>query len=166
MLAMFNARPVIGFHDGWMVIGSSANAAQKVLDTWDGTGATIDQSPDFQRFGLDVEGPVRALSYSNLAENTRQAARNLNKAGAIAPMFVALIASKAEPKQLETINEALKLVPSVAKIVGKFDYLEAKLQVVQSGDAPDTYVQRCVTLVRPPGETRPEADLQSAGKGG
>jgi len=40
----------------------------------------------------------------------------------------------------------------VANVVEKFDFLEAKLSVVQPGDAPDMYQKSSVILVRPPAE--------------
>jgi hypothetical protein len=156
MLAIVGKRPVIGFHDGWMIIGSEPKAVQRLLDTWSGKAAGIDQSAQFQRFGLKIEGPVRSVSYNDVAENIRNAARSLDKAGAMASMFVGIAAAKTDKDhpnpQLDTVNDLLKLVPSVAKVVGKFDFLEGRLQVTQQGDDPHTYIQRSVTLVRPPAE--------------
>ena len=84
MLGLVGKRPVIGFHDGWMIVGSDPKAIQKVLDTWSGNGPSIDQSPQFKRFGLTVDGPVRSIGYSDTAENTRHFAQSLDKAGAMA----------------------------------------------------------------------------------
>ena len=156
MLAIVGKRPVIGFHDGWMIIGSDPKAVQRVLDTWSDTSPGIDQSAQFQRFGLKIEGPVRSVCYSDVAENIRNAAQGLDKAGAMASMFVGIAAAKADKDhsnpELDTVNELLKLVPSVAKVVRKFDFLQGRLQVTQQGDDAHTYVQRSVTLVRPPAE--------------
>jgi hypothetical protein len=154
MLGLVGKRPVIGFQEGWMIVGSEPKAAQKVLDAWSGKGPAIDQSPQFKRFGLTIDGPVRSISYSDSAENTRHIAQSLDKVGAIASMFVGMASAKVDKDhpnpQLETANELLKLLPSVAKVVGKFDFLEGKLQVTQQGTDPHSYIQRSVTLVRPP----------------
>jgi hypothetical protein len=158
MLNLVGKRPVIGFHDDWMIIASEPKAAQRVLDTWSGKSPGIDQSAQFQRFGLKIDGPVRSVCYNDIAENIRNAAQSLDKAGAIASMFVGMAAAKSDkdhPKpELETANELLKLVPSVAKVVGKFDFLQGRLQVTQQGDDPHTYLQRSVTLVRPPTDSK------------
>lgn len=156
MLALVGKRPVIGFHDGWMIVGSEPKAVERVLDAWSGKSPGIDQSAQFQRFGLKIDGPVRSVGYNDVAENIRNVARSLDKAGVVASMFVGMAAAKAEKDhpnpQLETANDLLKLVPSVVKVVEKFDFLEGRLQVTQQGDDPHTYMQRSVTLVRPPGE--------------
>ena len=47
------------------------------------------------------------------------------------------------------MQEALALLPSLGKIVSKFDFLEARLSVTQAGDQPGTYQRRTVTVVRP-----------------
>ena len=76
-------------------------------------------------------------------------------------MFVGMAAAKADKDhpnpQLETVNDLLKLLPSVAKVVGKFDFLEGNLQVTQQGADPHTYIQRSVTLVRPPADKKATA---------
>jgi hypothetical protein len=154
MLAIVGKRPIIGFHDDWMIIASDPKAVQKLLDTWSGNGPAIDQSPQFKRFGLTIDGPVRSISYCDTAESTRHIAQSIDKAGALASMFVGMAAAKADKdhpnKQLDTANDLIKLLPSVAKVVGKFDFLEGKLQVKQQGADPHTYIERSVTLVRPP----------------
>ena len=45
------------------------------------------------------------------------------------------------------------LMPSLGKIVSKFDFLEAKLSVTQDAAQPGTYFRHSVTYVRPPTET-------------
>ena len=123
-----------------MIVVADPKAIQKVLDTWSGNGPSIDQSPQFKRFGLTVDGPVRSIGYSDTAENTRHFAQSLDKAGAIGSMFVGMAAAKVdEPHpnpQLEVANEVLKLLPSLAKVIGKFDFLEGNLQVTQQGATP------------------------------
>jgi hypothetical protein len=161
MLALVGKRPVIGFHDGWMIIGSEPKAVERLLDTWSGKSPGIDQSAQFQRFGVKFEGPVRSVGYNDVAENIRHVAQSLDKAGVVASMFVGMAAAKVDKDhpnpQLETANDLLKLVPSVVKVVEKFDFLEGRLQVTQQGDDPHTYVQRSVTLVRPPAENKSAA---------
>lgn len=149
-LLMVGKRPVIGFHGGWMIIGSHPSAVQKMLDTWNGDAPTIAQSEGFQRFGLTIDGSVTGLSYSNMAESTRQTAQGLQQVGLMAPMIIGMAGANAEPEDLKPLQDALALLPSIANVIAKFDFLESSLAVVQQGDSADTYVKRGVVLVRPP----------------
>ncbi|MHB0956556.1 MAG: hypothetical protein ACYC0X_09880 [Pirellulaceae bacterium] len=158
-LMAFNLRPVIGFQDEWMYIGSSAAAVKKVLDTKAGTGQTIEGTDAFQRLKLEVEGPVRSIRYTNTAESTRNAAKILNQIGFMAPMFLNMAGANVDQEQLKPIQEALALLPDLAKIVGKFDFLEANVTVVQSVEEPDSYSKRAVTVVRP--AEAPQAEAES-----
>lgn len=152
ILPFLGLSPVIGFQDGWMYIGQSAAAVQKVLDTKAGNGETIDKTEAFTRLNIDIEGPVDSISYANTAENTRALADGLRKAGFAFQMAVGMAGGNAEDKSLEPVKELLALLPDVAKIVEKFDFLEAKVIVVQNGDDPDSYTKRSVVVVRSPEE--------------
>lgn len=149
-LESFGVKPVIGFRDGWMIIASSADAVKKVFETKAGKSPSIVGTKAFDQFKLKVEGPVRSISYGNTAQSVRQTAGIINQVGTFAPMFLSMAAGKAKPEQLKPVEEALALLPSVAKIVSKFDFLEAKLSVVQPGNEPDTYLKRTAVVVRPP----------------
>lgn len=152
MLGMFGMQPVIGFDDGWMIIGSNQGAVQRVLDARAGKIPTIETSEGFQKFEAEIEGPVSAISYADVAENIRHMAQGIRQVGVIAPAIIGMAAAKADPEDLKPVQEILALLPSVANVVEKFDFLEARLTVVQPGDTPDTYTKRSVTLVRPPAE--------------
>ncbi|MFV1965076.1 MAG: hypothetical protein ACC628_06605, partial [Pirellulaceae bacterium] len=149
-LTAFGIRPVIGFRDGWMIIGSNTRVIQKLLDTRAGQGDTILDSDTFKQFNLDVEGPVASIKYSNLAASTRQAAAMLSQAGMFAPMIIGAMNADADSEELKPIQDLLTLLPSVGKIVGKFDFLQAQVSVIQTGDQPGSYRKRSVTVVQPP----------------
>ena len=151
-LQMFGATPVVGFHDGWMMMASSTSAVERVLDVRSGKSPTIATSEHFQRFGVEVEGPVVSLSYSNLAENTRHLAQMVRQAGVIAPMVIGMIGAQADPEDMKPIQEIVSLLPSVANVIEKFDFLEEQLTVYQPGDTSTTYTSESVILVRPPSE--------------
>jgi hypothetical protein len=154
MFAMFNVQPVIGFRDGWMILGSSQGAVERLLDARADRSKTIDASEDFKRFDLEIDGPVRSLSYADLAENTRHAAQVVRQIGMFAPAILGMVAAKASPEEIKPVQELLGLLPSVANVVEKFDFLEARLSVEQPGDSSDTYVRHSVVLVRPPAEEK------------
>ncbi len=159
----FGIRPVIGFHEGWMIVASNAAAAQKVLRTLAGEAPSIDKTEQFTRFGLTVDGPVYALGYTNLAGNTQQAAQFIRQAGAFAPVIVGLAGANQSPEKLKPLQEALALLPSIANVVDKFDFLDARLCVVQKGDGY-SYTKRCVTLVRPPVATAEKKPIETTPK--
>jgi hypothetical protein len=154
-LTPFGVRPVIGFHDGWMFIASNTRVVNKVLETRNGESETIVDSDTFKQFQMDVEGPVASIKYSNLAASTRQAAAMLSRAGMFAPAIIGAMNAEANSDELKPVQEILALLPSVGRIVGKFDFLEAQMTVVQSGDQPGSYTKRSVTIVRAP---QPEAE--------
>jgi hypothetical protein len=149
MLTTFGVKPVIGFHDGWMFIGSNSPAVKKVLDTLAGNGDTIAGTEAFAKFNLKIEGPVGSVSYTNLAESFRQAAKMLNQIGAMLPMVIGMAGAQADPEALKPVQEVVGLLPSVGRIVGKFDFLEAQMAVTQDGPEPGTFLTRSVTVVRP-----------------
>jgi hypothetical protein len=148
-LASFGVKPVLGFRDGWMIVGSNAEAVKTVLATKAGKAPSIAGTKAFQQFHLDVKGPVYSIGYKNTAEDVRQVAAVLNQVGMMAPMIIGMVGAKAKPDDLKPLQEALALLPSLGKIVSKFDFLEAKLSVIQAGDQPGTYEHREVIVVRP-----------------
>jgi hypothetical protein len=147
VLAPTGMQPIIGFHDGWMVIATSPAAVQTVLDTRASSGPTIADSEAFQRFDLAVEGPVSAISYSNVGEGTRQAAMAIQQMGAMLPLFTAQL-----PPEAAGARDFLALIPSVGRIIGTLDFFEEQLSVTQPGPDELSYIRHSVTLVRPPSE--------------
>jgi hypothetical protein len=151
-----------------MIFASDAAAAKKVLQTLSGNAPSFDTTEQFKRFQLEIDGPVYAISYTNLSASARQAAQFILQAGIMAPMAVATAAAaaKADPMKIKPVQDALALIPSIANVVEKFDYLEARLGVVQAGEAPGSYVKRGVTLVRAPvekqGDDKDGARVESA----
>jgi hypothetical protein len=61
-------------------------------------------------------------------------------------------AGEKDPHKLKPLQDAVGLLPSIANVVEKFDYLQSRLSVTQKGDAAGSYVKRSVTLVRAPKE--------------
>jgi len=149
VLTGLGVKPVIGFRDGWMVIGSNARAVTRVLDTRAEKKPSIAGTKTFEQFRLSVKGPVQAISYTNTAADTRRFAALLNQVGTMFPIVDAMVAAKANPEAIKPVREAVALLPSVGKIVAKFDFLEAKMSVTQAGDQPGAYQRRAVIVVRP-----------------
>jgi hypothetical protein len=150
MLAAFNVKPVIGFSEGWMMIGSNPECVQKILDARAGKTPTIDGSKHFERFHLPVKGTVDSLSFTDLEKNIHHVADMIRKIGGVAPMFLAMAGANANAEEMKPLIEALAILPSVASVVEKFDFYQANLTVVQAGPLPNSYMKQSVTLIRPP----------------
>ncbi|MHB1037724.1 MAG: hypothetical protein ACYC35_24680 [Pirellulales bacterium] len=149
VLTTFGVKPVIGFRDGWMVVGSNAQAVKKVFEVRAGKSPNIAGTKAFEQFKLTVKGPVNTIAYTNLAESTRRAANMLSQAGMFIPMALGMADVKGNAEEMKPVQEVLALLPSLGKIVAKFDFLEAQLGVVQAGDEPGSYRRHSVTVVRP-----------------
>lgn len=149
--AMLGVQPVVGFQDGWMFIGSNAESVQRVLDVRAGKSPSIASSEQFQRFGVNIDGPVSSLSYTNLADSIRHGAQTIRQIGAIAPMFIGMAGAQANPEDLKPVMEIVGLLPSIANVVEKFDFMEESLSVSQIGDEPRTYAKQGAILIRAPG---------------
>jgi len=145
MLMAFGLRPVIGFHEGWMIVGTSPAGVQKVLKTLAGDAPSIATTERFTKFGVDVKGPVSAISYSDIGAGTRQAAMMIRQAGMMAPAFI-LSAGIKDAKTLKLLQDVAGLLPSVANVVEKFNFLDARLTVVQKDDSGSCH-KETVTLI-------------------
>jgi len=114
----------------------------------------------FKEFGLDVDGTVHSISYTNTGENTRAMSQGLQQAGMLAPMMIGMIQSQnqgGDGPDLQVVQDLLGLLPSVGRIIGKLDFIEASMAATQPSREAGTYVRHSVTLIRPPQEEKPAA---------
>jgi hypothetical protein len=147
---MFGVQPVIGFRDGWMVLASSKAAAEKVLAAHAGQLAPIDGAALFERLGLDAKGDVYHVSYHDIGATIRAVADAIDNFSAVARMILGMAAEHATPADFKPVQEALGLLPSVAKVIRKFDFFGHTLSVTRKGPLPNTYLRESVTEVRVP----------------
>ena len=148
-LDQMGVRPVIGFKDGWMVMASDADAVKKVMETKGGSGDTVVDSDVFKSFDLPVRGPVMSVSYTNTGDNTRAMAQGLQQVGAMLPMAMGMAAQNGA--DLSKAKDFLALLPSVGKIIEKFDFYDKTLSVTQPGSGL-SYKRHSVTLIKPPAQ--------------
>jgi hypothetical protein len=148
------ARPVIGFNDGWMILSSHIDAAKKLVAVRAGDADSIAKSDTLEDFDIETDGPVYAASYSDIGAGIRAAADAIDKVGMMAPMFVGMAAAQAGKENMESLQAAAGLLPSIAKVVRKFDFFEDRLSITQEGPEPNTYLKRTVTQIRQPDEER------------
>jgi hypothetical protein len=145
-------RPVIGFDDGWMVVSSHIEAAKKFAAVRAGDEDSIADTDRLEAFDVEGDGEVYAASYCDIGAGVRQAADLIDKAGMMAPMFIGMAAAKADPEDMKPVQEAIALLPSIAKVVRKFDYFEDRLSITREGPLPDSYIREAATQIRQPDE--------------
>jgi hypothetical protein len=145
-------RPVIGFDDGWMVVSSHIEAAKKFAAVRAGDEDSIADSDLLDEFDVEADGEVYAASYCDIGAGVRQAADFIDQAGMMAPMFIGMAAAKADPEDMKPVQDAIALLPSIAKVVRKFDYFEDRLSITREGPLPDSYIREAVTQIRQPDE--------------
>ena len=149
-LQLVGTQPVVGFRDGWMIIASSRAAAEKLLAVRAGKAESIDSSSQFDKFGIDPHAAVYQVSYRNIGADVRHVANLIDKAAAMAPMFIGMAAANAKPEEVQHLQEAIAILPSIAKVVRKFDYFGNNLSDTRKGPAPGTYLRDSVTEIRLP----------------
>ncbi|QEG34516.1 hypothetical protein [Bythopirellula goksoeyrii] len=153
ILGAFNLKPVIGFHDSWLMIGSNANTIERVLAARAGEAERIGTSEHFAKFHLPAQDAVQSLSYTNLRASIENGADMIRKVGGIAPLFLGMVGGNANTDQLKPVTEIIALLPSVANVVEEFDFYDSKLSLVKEGPMPRTYLKQSVTLIEVPEAT-------------
>jgi hypothetical protein len=111
---------------------------------------SIDGAASFEKLGLDPKGAVNGVSYQDIGAGVRHAADLIDKIGAMAPLFLSVAAANAKPEDLKPLQEAIGLLPSLAKVVRKFDFFGHRLSVTREGPMPGTYLREIVPEVRVP----------------
>jgi hypothetical protein len=149
-LMMGGMTPTIGFQDDWMAMGSHAEAIESVLATRNGENESIATSDTFTQFGLEVTGDVNSISYSNTGESIRQFGQGLQQVGSMLPMIIGMAGQGNNSPDLEPVQDVLSLLPSIGRIITKFDFIESELSVTQPGPTEDTFVRHNVIMIRPP----------------
>ena len=147
-LMMVGAKPVFGFHDGWMVIASSPQAAEKLIAVRSGEADSIDRAASLEKFDLESEGDTYAVRYTDVGAGIRGAADAIDKVAPMLQMGIGMAGAQAKPEEIKPVMEALQLLPSIAKVVRKFDYYEQQLSITTKGPLPDSYLREKVTLIR------------------
>ena len=152
-LAMAQMDPVVGFRDGWMILGSKASAVAVVLAAQSGEAAVWADGDRFKEFGLSIDGPVSSISFTNTGENIRGMSQAMQQLGIMAPVFLGMIQGQAQGNgadALQVVQELSGLLPSVGRIVGKLDFYDATMTVTQPGPETNSWFRNSVTLIRPP----------------
>ncbi|MDA1230494.1 MAG: hypothetical protein O2856_06955, partial [Planctomycetota bacterium] len=152
-LAVMQVAPVIGFQDGWMIVGSKSSAVEAVLAAKNGDAAVWADGDRFKEFGLTIDGPVNSISFTNTGENTRAVSAAMQQIGMMAPMMLSMArtdAGERKAKAVEIVQELSGLLPPLGRIIGKMDFYDATMNVCLPGPDTNSYIRHSVTLVTPP----------------
>ncbi len=166
-LAMAQMDPVMGFKDGWMILGSKVAAVEAVLATKNGEATTWADSDRFREFGLSIDGPVSSVSFTNTGENIRAMSQAMQQLGMMAPMIIGMMQGQAQGEGAEAfqvVQELSGLLPSVGRIIGKLDFYDATMTVTQPGPETNSWVRNSVTLIRPPAAPKDSGAAEADGK--
>ncbi|MEJ7593106.1 MAG: hypothetical protein WKF77_16290 [Planctomycetaceae bacterium] len=152
-LSMAQLDPVLGFKDGWMILGSKVSAVEAVLAAKSGEAPVWADGDRFSEFGLSIDGPVCSISFTNTGENIRAMSQAMQQLGIMAPMILGMIQGQTQgegAEALQVVQELSGLLPSVGRIIGKLDFYDATMTVTQPGPETNSYVRNSVTLIRAP----------------
>lgn len=152
MIPASQGKPVIGFRDGWMILASSPDAAKTLLAVRAGKEKSIEGAESLKRFDMDTDGKVSAVSYTDIGAGIRAFADGIDQAAMMAPMFMGPAMAQAPDEAKKAVTEILGLLPSVAKVIRKFDFMEQNLSITRAGAEKGTYRRDSVTLIRQPVE--------------
>ncbi|MCA9034951.1 MAG: hypothetical protein KDA91_07475 [Planctomycetaceae bacterium] len=150
LLAMTGARPVFGFHNGWMVVATSPDSVRAALAVQNGETGSFADSEAYAAFNLAVDGPVHSVTYKNVGESIRQMSSGLQQAGMMLPMFIGMAGGQPNGPDLSVVQDIAGLLPSVGRIVGKLDFVDQQLSVCRPGALENSFTRESVTLIRPP----------------
>ena len=108
-------RPIYGFADGFVIIGSSENAINRCLRTARGESPSVRENKRFQEEGLMPPGPVTAISFADKSQMGQQLAQLMGMLGMIGQM-VPMPEGEGAQVVRTIFNMLQKLAPAVARI--------------------------------------------------
>ena len=149
-MMMGGMNPTFGFKDGWLMTATHADAIETLLLTRGGENETITSTDKFAQFGIEVPKDVSSISYSNTGASIRETAAGLQQVGVMLPMALAMAGNQNGMAELGPAKDFLSLLPSVGRILAKFDFIESRLSVTYAGPEPASWQSHTVTMIRPP----------------
>lgn len=153
MLAMLGGaiKPTYGVSDGWFTFGSSPSAIQQVMMVRNGEAANFTQSEAFAKFETEVTGDIYSISFANTGQSIRDAAAQMQQMGTMIPMMMAMAGGgQGGGPDLTAAQDFLQLLPSVGRIIGTFDFLDATMMYSKPGPEAGTYLRHTITKIVPP----------------
>ncbi|MCH8148530.1 MAG: hypothetical protein IH987_11135 [Planctomycetes bacterium] len=148
-LAMF-LRPVIGVHDEWLMVGTSAKAVDKCLKVAAGKAPSIKKNHRFMEEGLLPKGAVLSASFTDTSKFGQELGSMMGMASLLGGGLVAMIPDdNADAKKLKNAaQKTLSILMKLAPILQTIDYYSSESSVTtRSGNA--ILCERVVTYKKP-----------------
>jgi len=154
-MAMF-LRPVVGVHEEWLMLGTSAGAIDRCLDVAAGRSPSILECRRFREEGLIPQGPVFSASFSDRANYGQQMGETAAIVGVFAAMLPA-VQKSAPPvgpngrdarRWLSVMQSTLAIMAKLGPVFQRLDFYssESSLTVV---DGPAIRQEAVVTYKGP-----------------
>lgn len=115
MLAML-IQPVIGVHDGWLMVASSPAALNQCLAVAAGEAPSIRKNERFAAEGIIPEGAVSSASFGNTSRRGEELADALGMVGFVAGLLPMIKVNANDGEDSEAMGLLQKLLPLVAKL--------------------------------------------------
>ncbi len=117
MLAML-MQPVIGVHDGWLMVGSSAGALNQCLAVAAGDAPSIRKNERFAAEGIAVDGPVESAFFTNTSRFGEEMAEAVGMLGVVSGMLP-MLNIQGEKADASEGAQVMKLIQKVIPIITK-----------------------------------------------
>lgn len=121
MMAMF-MRPVVGVHDGFLVIGTSSGAIKKCFDVAAGKAPSIATNDRFKKEGLAPDGKFRSASFTDLSKLGEE----LGGALAMMGMFGGMATSSLPPEEAAGVQKLMTIVMKLGPVLNELDFFSSQ----------------------------------------
>ena len=111
---------------------------------------SIEGAESLKRFDLKTDGEVYSVKYSDVGAGIRAAADGIDQFAMMAPLLLGAAMQSAKAEDVKTFQKAIAILPSVAKVMRKFDFYEQTMSIMRKGPEDGTYLREAVTLIRQP----------------
>ncbi len=148
-LAMI-ARPVVGIHENWLVLGTSSTAVGKCLQTAAGKHPSVADNPRFREEGLRPDGPVLSVSFTDTSKWGQESAAVATAVGMFGGMALAGLpdGSPEAAKWKGAAQRVLGIVTKLGQIVQKIDFYSSEAAAT-TFDGKRSLTKRMIVTYKP-----------------
>ncbi|UCG33433.1 MAG: hypothetical protein JSU68_02135 [Phycisphaerales bacterium] len=147
-------RPIYGFADGFLIIGSSENVINRCLKTARGESPSVRENKRFQEEGLMPSGPVTGISFADKSQMGQQLAQAMGMLG----MFGGMIPMP-EEEAAQIVRTIFNMLQKLAPVVAQINFYRSKASVCTFDGK--IYRSETVTNYKKPAPPEPEAEEET-----
>jgi hypothetical protein len=147
MMMMF-LRPIYGFSDDYLIIGSSENAIARCLKTAHGEAPSVRENKRFKAEGIIPDGPVTSISFADKSKMGQEMAQVLGMLGMVGGML------PIEGEEAEIVRVIFSTLQKLTPVVAQINFYKSEASVTTF----DGKVYRTETVVnyKEPAPPEPE----------